>query len=52
MENVKISDMSIKTPNNLEDLTTANKYYVPALIPNDPENKNGRLDIGNMFLLF
>lgn len=52
MENVKISDMSIKTPNNLEDLITANKYYVPALIPNDPENKNGRLDIGNMFLLF
>lgn len=52
MENVKISDMGIKTPNNLEDLTTANKYYVPALIPNDPENKNGRLDIGNMFLLF
>lgn len=51
MENLKISEMLAKTPNNLDDVILPNRYWIPAYLSND-NDKNGRLDLGQMFSLF
>lgn len=51
MENLKISEMLAKTPNNLNDVILPNRYWIPAYLSSD-NDKNGRLDLGQMFSLF
>ena len=51
MENKKISEMLAKTPSSLDDVILPNRYWVPAYLSND-NDKNGRLDLGQMFSLF
>lgn len=50
MDNRKISEMPTKTPGTLEEVIVAGKYWIPALMPNDPDTKNGRIDLGETLL--
>lgn len=50
MDNKKISEMPTKTPGTLQEAIVAGKYWIPALMPNDPDTKNGRVDLGEMLL--
>lgn len=50
MDNKKISEMPTKTPSTLQEAIVAGKYWIPALMPNDPDTKNGRVDLGEMLL--
>lgn len=50
MENTKISGMTPKTPGTLNDIIATGKYWIPTYLPNDNNDKNGRVDIGEMLL--
>lgn len=54
MENKKISALSPKSINNLDNLILEGKYWVPAYLPEETSQdyrQNGRLDLGQMFAI-
>lgn len=50
MENTKISGMPPKTPGTLNDVIATGRYWIPAYLAQDTQDKNGQLDLGQMFL--